>query len=204
MQGAIRFIKTTLVGGVLFLVPVVIMLAILGKAYQLAMKIVTPLLAMVPVAALNYPLALKLAGVVFLIFICFMAGILAGRKKARQATQWLEDNILVHVPGYLLLKSVTRSAAGIEDESLAKPVLARIEDAWQIGFLVEQLEGKHLAIYVPGAPNARSGSVYFMTEDRVRPLDVPLPKVMKCMRQLGGGSSGLLPKAVLTEQPAQG
>lgn len=204
MQGAIRFIKTTLVGGVLFLVPVVIGLAILGKAHQLAMKVVTPLLAAVPVAALNYPLAVRLAGVAFLILICFLAGILAGRKKARQATQWLEDNILVHVPGYLLLKSVTRSAAGVEDDTLAKPVLARIEDCWVIGFLVERLEAGHLAIYVPGAPNARSGSVYFMTEDRVRALDVPLGKVMKCMRQLGGGSGSLLSKAVLGEQPAQG
>lgn len=200
MKGAIRFVKATLVGGALFLIPVIIMLAILGKAHQLSMKLVTPLLGSFPVAALSYPIAIRVAGVVFLILICFLAGMLAGRHKARKATQWLEDNILVHVPGYLLLKSVARSAAGEEDESLAKPVLARIEDAWQLGFLVERLEAGHLAVYIPGAPNARSGSVYFMTEDRVRPLDVPLPKVMKCMRQLGGGSSSLLSGAVLSEQ----
>ncbi len=199
MKSAIRFLKATLVGGALFLVPVVIGLAILGKAHQLAMKIVTPLLENFPVAALSYPVAIRLAGVVFLILVCFLAGLLAGRHKARKATQWLEDNILVHVPGYLLLKSVARSAAGEEDESLAKPVLARIEDAWQLGFLVERLEAGHLAVYIPGAPNARSGSVFFMSEDRVRPLDVPLPKVMKCMRQLGGGAAALLPGAVLKE-----
>lgn len=199
MNTTLKFVKTTLLGGALFLIPVVIMIAVLGKAHQLALKVITPLLEKFPVAALDRPVAIRMAGVAFLILICFLAGLLAGRHKARKATQWLEDNLLIHLPGYLLLKSVMRSAAGLEDESLAKPVLARIEDAWQIAFVVEQLEAGHLAVYVPGAPNARSGSVYFMTEDRVRPLDVPLPKVMKCMRQLGGGSAALLPKAVLRD-----
>jgi uncharacterized membrane protein len=38
-------------------------------------------------------------------------------------------------------------------------VLARIEDSWQIAFLVERLEGGHVAVFMPGVPNPLSGSV---------------------------------------------
>jgi uncharacterized membrane protein len=71
-------------------------------------------------------------------------------------------------------------------------VLAQIEDAWQIAFLVERLEGGHMAVFVPGAPNPLSGSVYFMTQDRIKAVDIPASVAMKCLRRVGAGSNALL------------
>ena len=84
------------------------------------------------------------------------------------------------------------SLLGVEDEPVPQVVLARIEDAWQIAFLVERLEDGHLAVFVPGAPNPQSGSVYLMTEDRIKPAGIPPAVALKCLTRLGAGSSGLL------------
>jgi uncharacterized membrane protein len=61
-----------------------------------------------------------------------------------------------------------------------------------VAFLVERIAGGHVAVYVPGAPNPSSGLVYFMTEDRIKPLEMPLPRALKCLRRLGAGSNELL------------
>jgi hypothetical protein len=81
---------------------------------------------------------------------------------------------------------------GVEKQTGQQVVLARIEDAWQIAFLVERLEGGHVAVFVPGAPNPLSGSVYFMTQDRIKAVDIPASGAMKCLRRVGAGSKALL------------
>jgi len=96
------------------------------------------------------------------------------------------------VPGYQFIKSMGESLLGVEDEPVPQVVLARIEDAWQIAFLVERLEDGHLAVFVPGAPNPQSGSVYLMTEDRIKPAGIPPAVALKCLTRLGAGSSALL------------
>ena len=48
------------------------------------------------------------------------------------------------------------------------------------------------AVFVPGAPNPQSGSVYLMTEDRIKPAGIPPAAALKCLTRLGAGSSALL------------
>jgi uncharacterized membrane protein len=198
MKEFVNFVKATLVGGALFLVPMIVLLAILGKAQQIASKIVTPLSKLIPVEALAGEVGIRILAVLLIVLVCFLAGVLAKKRSVKTASNWLEDHILIHVPGYTLIKSMTGSMAGTHSEADSKPVLARIEDSWQLGFVVERLEAGHLAVFVPGAPNAMSGSVYFMSAERVRPLDIPLPKAMKLMRGLGVGSAALVPGTALS------
>jgi uncharacterized membrane protein len=49
-----------------------------------------------------------------------------------------------------------------------------------------------VAVFVPGAPNPLSGSVYFMPQDRIKAVDIPASGAMKCLRRVGAGSNALL------------
>ena len=72
----------------------------------------------------------------------------------------------------------------------------RIEEAWQIGFLMERVEDDHYAVFVPGAPSIWSGSVYFMTEERFQRINISRAEAMKCLRQLGEGTNALLARRI--------
>ena len=166
-----------------------VLIAIIGKALALIHKLSDPLAARFPVAAGHTPVLLASA---VLILLCLVLGLLALTGPTRKTVAWLENTILAKVPGYLFLKGAGESALGL-DASVPYPlVLARIEEAWQFGFLIEQLEGGHLAVFVPDAPNPLSGSVFFMGPERVRRTDVPVAAALKCLRQLGAGSHALL------------
>ena len=190
MRNVWRFLRTTLVGGLLFLVPLVVLGAIVEKALRIAHRVSDPLAnRLFPDAR---PAVLLASAALLLALFCFLAGLLAMAGPARRMIAWLESGLLAKIPGYLLLKAASQSALGVESQSQYPVVLARIEDSWQFGFLVERLPDEHLAVYVPGAPNTMSGSVYFMSAERVRPSEIPMHLAMKCLRGMGAGSAALL------------
>jgi hypothetical protein len=68
----IRFIRTTIVGGILFLVPFGVLIFVLGQVIPVAQKIVQPLAALIPFSSLiglNIPVLLT--GLLMLL-ICFV------------------------------------------------------------------------------------------------------------------------------------
>ncbi len=186
-----KFFKTTLIGGVLYLVPIIVLLAIIGKAHQIASKLVEPLAANFPEGLFGFG-AVRLLAISALVLFCFLAGFFARTNAAKRFGDWLESAVLANVPGYTIINSISESMVGAEQSYNYEAVLARIEEAWQVAFLIERIEGGHVAVFVPGAPNPASGSIYFMTEDRIKPLGLPLTNALKCVRRLGVGSNALL------------
>jgi uncharacterized membrane protein len=189
MSGLSKFIRTTLVGGVLFLVPIIVLVVILDKALGFARRFSDPLAEHFPFAQHTPVLLASL----LLIIVCFLLGLLARLGPARTGVAWLEDTILSKLPGYAFIKGAGESMLGQEGKQPYSVVLARIEDAWQLGFVIEKLSGGHLAVFVPDAPNPLSGAVYFMGPDRVRATDISVAAALKCLRLLGAGGSKLLP-----------
>ena len=192
MKRILQFLRTTLVGGLLFLVPIVVLVVVLGKALALAHKVVDPLAEHIPIHSVIGLRTPMLLAIVLIALFCSLAGILARTPFAKRIVRSLETAVLVNVPGYEFLKSMGEGMLGVEKQTGHQPVLARIEDAWQIAFLVERLADGHVAVFVPGAPNPLSGSVYFLTPDRIKVVDIPASGAMKCLRRVGAGSNALL------------
>jgi uncharacterized membrane protein len=198
------FVRTTLVGGILFLLPIIVVVVIVGKALGITNKVVAPLATHLPVSSSIGLATPKLLAIALLILFCFLAGSFARTAIARKMDNWLETALLSNVPGYEFVKSMSQNVLGADSQMAHSAVLVRIEDAWQLAFLVERLEEGHVAVYVPGSPNPQSGSVYFMTEDRIRPMDIPASSVLKCLKRCGLGSNALLSGQLNQRKPTGG
>ncbi len=188
----LQFLRTTLVGGILFLVPLVVLVILLEKALALAHKFVQPLAEHLPVHSvigLKTPMFLAI-GVIVL--FCFLAGFIARTSLAKKVVGGLEAGVLSNLPGYEFFKRAGESMLGVEREGAYPAVLVRLGDAWQFGFQIEVLEAGKVAVFVPGAPSAHSGQIYVLTADRVSPVGVPPARILKCLSRLGVGSSAVL------------
>ena len=100
MRRMLHFIRTTLVAGVFFLVPIIVLAVIVGKALDFAHRFTDPLAARFPVLAEHTPILLA---VLLLIIVCFLLGLLARLGPARVGIAWLENTILSKLPGYAFL-----------------------------------------------------------------------------------------------------
>jgi uncharacterized membrane protein len=187
-----NFLRTTLIGGVLYLIPVVVLLAILGKAMQIAERISTPLLRGIEAASLGHILRPQVVAFLMLLLFCFVMGLFARTAFARRIGAFLDTRLLANLPGYAFFKSVADSLAGVEPAGAHSLVMASVEDAWQIAMVVDTLKDGLLAVYIPDVPQGRSGSLLFMTPDRVRPLSISMKSAMVILRRMGAGSKELL------------
>ena len=185
------FLKTTFLGGALFLAPVVVLIAIVEKALGYAQKAVVPLADALFKGTFAHAFVSDLLAFGLLLVLCFLAGLAAKTAFARKSVDALEKKVLGKVPFYDSTKSkvlATLQSQSQEGETM-RPVLARFEDSWQIAFEVERIPGGITTVYVPGAPDPWSGSVCFMTEDRIQAIDPAMSPVLKTLKDLGKGSN---------------
>jgi uncharacterized membrane protein len=188
----VSFMRTTVLGGLLFLFPIVFVVAILGKALEVTNKLSAPLAGLLPIDSIGGLAVVKLLALVILVLICFLAGLAARTPLAKQFVKSLETNVLGRIPAYTLLKSKAESVLRPEDIGGMCPVLGRFDDSWQLAFEIERMAGGKVVVFLPGAPDPWSGSVCVMTEDRITPLDLTLKSAADILKRLGKGSTGAL------------
>ena len=191
-----EFLKTTLIGGALFLLPVALVLAILGHAMRIAVK------AALPVShAFHFDQIGKVAGVgivtvlavLLLILVSFVAGVVARTKIGSRISSWLEKSVLGGLPQYQMAKSMAQGLAQAQDASDEfKPVLVSAEGGWQIGYLLETLENDWEAVFVPQAPTPLAGNVRYYLRDRIRPLSISMLQARAIVTNIGIGSATAL------------
>ena len=66
---------------------------------------------------------------------------------------------------------------------------------------MERLDDGRVVLYVPGAPDAWSGSVLLVAPERVQPLDIDAGDLAKALQGLGLGTAALLRAAAGKAQP---
>jgi uncharacterized membrane protein len=191
MKSIMEFVKSTVVGGLVFLVPVVLSVYIVGKALFLAKKLTEPVSAHLPLGTVVGVAVVDLLGLVLIMVLCFVAGLLARSSFARTVVNQAEDRFLWKIPVYGMVKGVTESISE-EATTTLKPVLARLDDASQIAFEIERLSDGRVVVFMPGAPDAWSGAVMIMTEDRVDPLSISVVTAVQNLRARGRGTGELL------------
>lgn len=185
----VQFFKTTVIGGFVFLVPIIVFIAVVGKAVEWASKLAKPLSTLIPIDSIGEIAVVNMVALIIVILLCFLAGLAARTTFGRKTVDSLESKLLTKLPVYELMKSKINAVVQAEKADNLKPILARFDDSWQIALEVERITGGTVAVYLPGAPDPWSGSVCYMTEDRIQPLDAKLPPILRTLRVLGKGSN---------------
>jgi len=196
-----EFIKTTLVGGIVFLVPLVLLILVLRHAMALAGKIAGPVAATFPEHRIAGVAVATIIAALGLLLLCFLAGLIARTPAGRNLARWLEDSLLGNLPQYRMVKSMAEGLAQVEDAQNLRPALVSIEGGWQLGYLLEEVSAGWVAVFLPQAPTPMSGNVMYMPAERVRLLDMPIGEAMLLVKRLGVGSARSLRSADLTAVP---
>jgi len=192
MKRITSFIKTTLIGGLFFMIPVVLLVYLFSIVIGILRKMVAPIADKIDFPFFGGEATARIIALAVLLILCFIAGLLAKAKIAKQVKEWVETNILSNIPGYTLLKGTIEAAAGFESKNLKEVVLVDIEEVWQIGFLMDRIDNDLNAVFIPGAPDPMSGAVVFVKWDRLRILDIKEIDAMQISRKMGLDSKKIL------------
>lgn len=189
----IQFILTTVIGGVVFLIPVVVLVVVIAKAIGFMMVVAKPMADWLPVDTIGgVALANIIAGVA-LVLVCFLAGLLARHALASAFVGQLESKVLVNVPGYLMVKSLV---SGFDESRIAglKPVALQLGTAERVGYEIEKLPDGRSMVFIPSPPNPFSGITQVLPPDQVTYLEVPIKQIMEVTENFGHGVHEILAK----------
>ena len=194
MKDPLRFLKTTVIGGLVFLVPVIVIVMVIGKALQLSRRVAEPLASFIPLDTIGGVALANVIGGVVLIVLCFAAGMAARSSLASAFVREAETRLLWKLPGYSFFKGLVDGISGEDANANAsmQPVLIKLDDASQLGFEIERLDDGRVVVFVPGAPDPWSGDVLVLEAGRVESLPITMMVAVQNIRMLGRGMKAFL------------
>lgn len=181
-------LKTTILGGILFLAPLAILAILVTKIYQISFAIAGPLDKLIPIETFAGVAFVNILAILLIVLICYLFGLLARFTFLKTRLQRLDSLLIDLIPTYAIFKGIASNVA--EDEGLKghlKPVIARFDDYEQIAFEFEKGEN-YSVVFLPGSPSVWSGASVIVEQERIRYLDISIHHAMKLLRVFGRGS----------------
>lgn len=193
IERSIGFMKATALGGVLFLLPLAVVLGLLGYVYSFVVVLYEPMQEWIPVKTAAGIAMLFAVVVMGLLLVCFVAGLMAHRAIGRQVANLIEKYLTTFFPKYAIYKDLLAgNIGGTFDVPTLKPVMVNTPDCRRIAFESDRLADGSVVVFFPGAPDPWVGSVGVVTADKVEPLNVPFNDTVAILEQLGRNSQQML------------
>ena len=191
MKGLAELTKTTLIGGLLVVLPIYLSILLLAKTLAAIFALLSPVTAAIPAGAQFR----QVIAIVIVLVVCLMAGLIVRTAPGLRAKNAFERSVLEKIPGYALVRGLAERVSGDEGEGAFQPALVEVEDALSPGFIIEELEDGRYTVLVPSVPTPAAGALFILPRERVHPLDVPFTQAVKVISKWGAGA-GVLARGI--------
>ena len=187
---SIQFLRTTAIGGLLFLLPLIVVAALVSQVAPILLEVSTFLHDYLPDTNSISISTIVSAVLALLVILCVIAGMIARWSISQRLTKLFEKNLLLLFPRYAILKDqMADTIGGEENRPDTQSVLVTLADRQMIGFESERSEdGKKVVVYLPGAPDTWAGSTIIVESSQVITLDRTFGETVSIHENMGRGS----------------
>lgn len=201
MRRILQYIRTTLIGGLMFVLPLLLFYFIMQKAVEIFGPLTRHLLVSLRIESLVGVAAGTIVTLLSLTLAAFLCGLFAHTPAGQSLFKWFQAGIGSLMPRFHLAQGL---AEGFEhDQGNEVPIVLVPTDAgWTLALQMEERHGDWCTVYIPGSPQWSSGSVAFAHVDDVHPVDMPLGRSLMMMARCGMGSSDIC--KILTDLKSRG
>jgi len=188
------FLRTSLLGGTVVILPVVILMFVFNWVFDFVTNRIQPLTNVV-IKQYDIP---EISADVFVIFIilmiCFAVGVFVKTRLGKFLYRSIENRILKAAPGYSLIKETIVHILGEAESPFSTVALARIfgNDTLVSSFVTDKHADGSYTVFVPTGPNPTSGNIFHLRGEYVHPVNVPVEEVMRSIISCGAGSKRLI------------
>lgn len=198
-----NFIKKSIIGGLLVILPSVIIFIALRWAFNAVSGLIAPIARPI----VNHTGAAELAvdGMVILVILltCFVVGTLASTGTGKWLHARFDNSLAKLAPGYNLIRDIVHQLLGDQSDSPFKKgevARARLFSSDGTAEVTAIVTSRHsngsFTVFVPTGPNPTSGMIYHLPQEQVTLL--PGVKVEEALRTIiacGAGSAELFKKS---------
>ena len=201
MKNLMEFIKTSLIGGLFVLLPLVLFYLLLAEMLDLVVVLATPIADLFPKGTFDEVELPVIIAVVLLLGASFLFGLTLRSATLRRFGLWIERAVLGRLPVYNAVKSLSRGIVGAKEDGVFRPaILDSPNGVREIVYLIEDHGNGQVTVLVPWAPASFAGSVKIIGSDRIEMLDATLDEASRALAHWGVGVRDLLGKGETDKQ----
>ncbi|MFC1827104.1 hypothetical protein ACFLZQ_04150 [Thermodesulfobacteriota bacterium] len=193
MKNITEFLKTTILGGLFVLLPVILVYLALSEVLDLIVAMATPIADLFfpgKFEEAEFPVLIALA---LLVAISFILGLIMLSDTGRMFGNWIERIILGKLPAYNAIKNLTTGFTNSQQESSFKPAMLKSADGnKEFAYIIEDHGDGNLTIMLPWAPTPFAGSVKIVPNNRIEKLAVSMGKLTETLSHWGIGAQALI------------
>jgi uncharacterized membrane protein len=195
MKKTLGIWKTTILGGLFFLLPFAVVVFLIGELAVLVVPVAKKIQEFIPGTNIFGFISLAtVLAIVLLVVLCYLAGLVARRSFASKFSGKIEKYLLLLFPRYAILKDqMASNIGGDASRPQLAPVLVALDDVARIGFEVERTVGL-VTVYLPGSPDTWQGHIVQVAAERTTPLAADFGQVVGVCETLGRGAAAAAAK----------
>ncbi len=197
-----HFIKTTILGGLVVILPTVILIMLVKWLFGLVQGITNPIAGKIFPDTVGQYWGMVLALLVIL-GLCFLVGILVRTQLGKWLYGVLESSFMKRIPGYTLIKETVAQFLGAKKSPFSSVALVQLFDnaTMVTSFVTDEHTDGSFTVFVPTGPNPTSGNIYHVRAEQVHLVQVSVEDTMRSILSCGAGSSVLIDKLKETTTP---
>lgn len=198
-----NFIKTTLLGGLLVILPTAIVALIFGWLFVRLLDIIRPLTKLLQTGAGMRDFLANTAALGVVVGVCFIIGLVVQTRFGKWFYATIENRILSRVPTYSLIRETILQFSGAKQFPFSSVAMVRLygSDVLTNGFIMNTHDSGYQTVFVPTGPNPTSGMIYHLPPKDVFPVDVDVQETMRVIFNCGGGSNQLIDSFIQKHSP---
>jgi len=184
------FAKKTVIGGLIFLLPLGLAVFAIGELMDLVSGL-SDRLGDLLFPNSDAPIISLLISASLLLTVAFLAGLLATTALGDSLYERFEKVAKSAIPGYSVIRQTVSDMSGSSrhitasgNERIVKVRLGQVE---RFGYLSDQLANGDMVVYLPSAPSVFTGIVVLVKPELVSETTVDSSQLMRAMGMLGHG-----------------
>ena len=188
------FFKTSLLGGMVVILPVAILVFVFKWLFNLVTDIVQPLTNLVMAKSQIQEILADILVITVILIACFIIGVFVRTRLGAFIYKTLETRILKVAPGYSLIKETVLQFLGSKKSPFSSVALVQVfgNETLVSAFVTDTHKDGSYTVFVPTGPNPTSGNIYHLKGKYVHPVDVPVEDAMRSIISCGAGSNKLI------------
>ena len=109
------FVKTTVIGGLVVIVPIAILVVLLGDLFNALVAAAEPVSKHLPFGPIVNTAIVTLLALFAILLLCFVTGLIVRTGWGHAGKAWFERKLLNRLPMYGMIRDLTHKVTGSED-----------------------------------------------------------------------------------------
>lgn len=196
MNGLKQFIRTTLLGGFLIVLPIVILLMVLNWMFQSVTNYIRPITNLLIQTARVNEFVASFFAMFFIILVFFLVGLIIKTELGKVSFAAFENKFLGKIFGYRIIKETVLQIFGEEKNVFKAVALVKLfgNETLMTAFVTDEHSDGSYTVFIPSGPAPTAGFVYHVKAEQITIVDIPVDQALRTILSLGAGSKKIIEK----------